>query len=121
MIEILNFINSELDKANIPYEFGEWRSAVTYPYFVGAFTESDYRFEDNCSVGTFTLDGWSCSSMLELLTVNEKIKALFQDLQTVQDNKAFYIRYGGAIPVPTGEEGLYRITITLFTYEWEGE
>lgn len=121
MVEILSFISNKLNEAEIPYELGEWKSRVSYPYFVGSFSENDYRFEDGCTSGTFTLDGWSRSSITELLTVNEKIKALFQDLQAVQNNSAFYIRYGGAIPVPTGEEGLYRITITLFTDEWKGE
>lgn len=121
MVDLLSFINGKLKEAEIPYEYGEWTQAVSYPYFVGSFTESDYRYEDNCTVGTFTLDGWSRGSKIALAETSDRIKAVFQDLQEVQGNSLFYIRYGGSLPVPTGEADLFKVTVTLFTYEWKGE
>ncbi len=120
MIDILNFIGSKLDVAKIPYEYGEWSSTVHYPYFVGTFEESEYRYEDNCTAGTFKIDGWSRNSMFDLIAIADKIKTIFNDLQEVLKNVAFHIHYGGSTIVPTGEQDLYRITITLYTYEWKG-
>lgn len=120
MVDILGFIGNKLDKAAIPYEYGEWTSTVKYPYFVGSYTETDYRYEDNCTVGTFTLDGWSRNGMIDLITISDNIKGIFADLQEVQEGTLFFIRFGGAMPIPTGEQDLYRIQITLYAYEWKG-
>jgi hypothetical protein len=121
MVDMLGFIGDKLIEADIPYEFGEWTSTVSYPYFVGSFVETEYRFEDNCTIGTFTLDGWSRGSKLSLTEINDKVKKIFSDLQMVQEDTAFYVRYGGSMTVPSGEADLFRISITLYTYEWKGE
>ena len=121
-MDILAFINAEMEAAGIPYEYGEWTDAVSYPYVVGSFTETEYRFEDGCTLGALTLDAWArgANANEKLLDVKNKIKRAFSDRQSVQDGKAFFIRYGGSFPTQTGEEELSKITITLFTYEWEG-
>lgn len=122
MVDMLGFIDGILTKIDIPYEFGEWTSTVTYPYFVGTFNETDYRFEDNCTTGIFTLEGWSRESKISLIKAVDAIKKAFQNTQAVQNDEiAFFVRYGNALTVPTGEADLYKITITLFTYEWKGE
>lgn len=121
MVDLLGFISQKLKEINVPYEFGEWTQTVSYPYFVGSFLETDYRFEDNCTVGTFTLDGWSRGSKITLIEMNDKIKNAFQDFQAVQKETAFFVRYGGSMSIPTGEADLFKITITLYTYVWEGE
>ncbi len=121
MVELLQMIGEKLEGAGIPYEYEEWTQPVSYPYFVGSFMESDYRYEDGCTAGTFTLDGWSRGSKLALLEASDKIKTIFQDLQEIQGNRLFHIRYGGSLPVPTGEDDLFKVTITLFTNEWKGE
>ena len=46
MIEVLNVISEQLERLNIPYEFGEWTEEVSYPYFVGSYTETEHRQED---------------------------------------------------------------------------
>lgn len=121
MVDLIGFIGRKLEEAAIPYEYGEWTRQVSYPYFVGSFVESDYRFEDGCTVGTFTLDGWSRGSKIELVEVSDRIKDIFRDLQEIQGNSLFYVRFGGSLPAPAGEDDLFKITITLFTHEWKGE
>ena len=121
MVELLQMIGEKLEVAGIPYEYEEWTQPVSYPYFVGSFMESDYRYEDGCTAGTFTLDGWSRGAKLALLEASDKIKTIFQDLQEIREDRLFHVRYGGALPVPTGEDELFKVTITLFTYEWKGE
>ena len=39
----LKFINEQMDILGIPYEFGEWKSTIQYPYFVGEITEEEYK------------------------------------------------------------------------------
>ena len=121
MVDMLSFISEKLDQIGIPYEFGEWTQEVSYPYFVGSFNEIEYRFEDGYTGGIFTLDGWARGSKISLAEANDKIREAFGDLRAVQNETAFFVRYGNSMMVPTGEEDLYRITITLNTSEWKGE
>ena len=69
----------------------------------------------------FILDGWTRNDRLELLHADKKIKEVFKSLVAVVGDKAFFIRYGGANMIPTGETELKKITITLSIQEWEGE
>lgn len=55
MVEVLNVISEQLEKLNIPYEFGEWTEEISYPYFVGSFTETEHRQEDGYTGGSFSL------------------------------------------------------------------
>lgn len=121
MVGLLGFVNEKLEEIGIPYEFGEWTKTVSYPYFVGSFQETDYRFEDNCTIGAFTLDGWSRESKIDLAAASDKIRDAFQDVQAIRDDTAFFICFGGSMPMPTGEADLFKISITLYTYEWKGE
>lgn len=121
MIDILAFVNDQLAQSGIPYEYGEWMSEIRYPYFVGEYRADSYSYETGCTAGTLTLNGWSRLSFDELAEANETIKALFANKQAVVDNNAFFVCYGGADALPSGEEGLYRIRITLDTMEWKGE
>lgn len=49
-----------------------------------------------------------------------KGKKAFEDLRAVQEGTAFFITYWNGLMIPTGEEDLFRITITLNTNEWKG-
>ena len=139
MVNILSYIKGKLAELGIPYEYGEWTAPVTYPYFVGNFEETDHRFEDNCTTGVFTLDGWQRGQKHELLLLTDRVKRAFEDLAEYvkddwewdpfdfrygmidDDGRTFFIRYGGSGLVPSGEAGLSHVTITLYTYEWRGE
>ena len=135
MVDMLGFISDQLDQLGIPYEFGEWTGEISYPYFVGSFNETEHRLEDGYTGGVFTLDGWSRGSKLpiaEILEITEgavqkrlarargKLKKAFEDLRAVQEGTAFFITYWNGLMIPTGEEDLFRITITLNTNEWKG-
>lgn len=139
MVELLNFINEKLTQIGIPYEYGEWTKEVSYPYFVGEYSENGYSFENGHSFGTFTLNGWCRGSKMPILFLCDRIKKTFRDTSEIQEelwkwgtfslkhgeiketNMVFYVTYDGCLEVPTGEEDLYRITITLNVNEWEGE
>lgn len=120
MVDMLGFISDRLDQLGVPYEFGEWTGTVSYPYFVGSFNETEHRIEDGYTSGIFTLDGWSRGTKLPLAEINDKIKEVFEDLRAVQGGTAFFITYESGLMLPTGEEDLFKITITLNTNEWKG-
>lgn len=120
MVDLLSFMNEQIEQLEIPYEFGEWTQDLTYPYFVGSFNETEHRIEDGYTGGVFTLDGWSRGSKITLAEVNDKLKKAFEDLRAVRDGTAFFITYWNALMIPTGEEDLFRITITFNTNEWKG-
>lgn len=141
MVDLLTYIAEQMDAISVPYAYGVWQDTVTYPYFVGNYDETEYRYEDACSSGTFTLDGWSrgSSAMIQLKSAVERIKEAFENkIECVEDawkwdplyfpfgkvsdtSKTFFIRYGGVQSIPSGEEGLYRVQVTLFVNEWKGE
>lgn len=121
LIDLLAIINQEIEKANIPYEVAEWKSSVKYPYFVGSYDESNFSFEDSRTEGAFIIDGWSRASLSELIKISEKIKKIFEDFVCTRNGKTYWIRYNNSMPVPTGEEGLNKITVTLYVTEWKGE
>lgn len=120
MVDLLSFMNEQIEQLEIPYEFGEWTQDLSYPYFVGSFNEAEHRIEDGYTGGVFTLDGWSRGSKITLAEVNDKLKKAFEDLRAVRDGTAFFITYWNALMIPTGEEDLFRITITFNTNEWKG-
>ncbi len=121
MTDLLKIINEKMISADIPYEFAEWKSEVRYPYFVGEYIENNSYYEDNRTVGTFIIDGWSRSGFKELLEISDKIKVLFNDLRYVNNGSSCWIRYGGAQLIPSGEENLMKITVTLYVTEWKGD
>lgn len=122
MIDILTYISDQLDSIDIPYEFGEWTQDVSYPYFVGTFTEIEHRYEDGYTGGNMTIDGWARGSgaKLQLAQASDKIKELFDDNRAVVDGAAFLVSFSSSAPVPSGEDDLFRVTISLDTKEWKG-
>ena len=123
MKQLLGFIQGKLHGAEVPYEFGEWSAAVTYPYFVGGYQESDASYEDNQTVGVFTLDGWARgkNAKLVLAEYSDKIKKLFLDLTEInKENTLFHVKFSGGQFIQTGEDDLDRVSITLDVHEWKG-
>ncbi len=117
----LNFIGKRLNTAGIPYCFGEWTREVTYPYFVGEYTESEPLNEDGESESTFILTGTSRGSWLSLEEEKEKIRNIFPEdgITAILENKTgIAVFYSSAMPVPTGTDELKRIQINLKVKEW---
>lgn len=120
MIGIMEFLNSKMLEKKVPYEYGEWTSKLTYPYFVGSFQETENFYEDGRTTGVFSIDGWARGSKLKLFEYVEIIKDTFQSLYEVKDGTLFFLNYVGALPTPTGENDLYKVSITINTSEWKG-
>lgn len=118
---MLKFINNELEKAGIPYEFMRWTGELQYPYFVGEYTEFPPATEDGCKESTMIITGFTRESWMELESYRAKIERHFPaagGLRGRTSSGVIAVFYGGASPIPTGEADLKKIQINLDIKEW---
>lgn len=121
-MEKLKFINEQLEAIGVPYEFGEWSSAVVYPYFVGEITEEPATTEDGLEPSTMLLTGFTRGSYLDLETIKEKIKTHFHPIHGLRgwtEKGAIVVFYEGSFYIPTDEADLKKIQINLQIKEWK--
>lgn len=119
----LKFINEQLTLLSVPYEFGEWTTAVKYPYFTGEITEEPISTEDGLEQSTLLLNGFHRGKYADLEEIKEKIKKHFHPVHGLRgqtDSGSIAVFYGGAFFVPTNEADLKRIQINLIIKEWKG-
>ena len=122
-MEKLKFINEQMDIIAVPYEFGQWSSEITYPYFVGEITEEPTMTEDGSEESTLLLTGFHRGALIDLLTVKENIKKHFHPIYGLRgstEGGAIAVFFDGFFPVPSGEAELQKIQINLKIKEWKG-
>lgn len=125
MEEVLNFVNTELDAIGIPYEFLEWTQTVSYPYFVGEYSEFEPTLENNEEEKTFILTGFcrGNGSRMKLERMRALIEKHFDPVNgriaTLDSGSVVAVFYGNSIYVPTGEDELYKIQINLSLKLWK--
>lgn len=121
----LGFLNERLEGLGIPYEFMEWTSVpVPNTYFVGQYNEVVSMDEGGQIDSDFILMGTTKNKYLELETVKELIRSEFPDYgltQILSNGWGIAVMFDSAFPVPSIEEGIHRIQITLKVKEWKGE
>ena len=125
-MEKLIFVGDQMDNITVPYEYGEWASAITYPYFVGEISEESPMSEDGAEESTLILTGYcrGKGALLKLETEKAKIKAHFHPIYGLRGDTAagsIAVFYDGSFPVPSGEAELKKIEIHLKIKEWKGE
>lgn len=119
----LKFINEQMAILSIPYEFGEWSSAIKHPYFTGEITEEPITTEDGLEQSTLLLNGFHRGKYVDLEEIKEKIKKHFHPIHGLRgqtESGSIAVFYGGAFYVPTNEADLKRIQINLIIKEWKG-
>lgn len=119
----LGYIDEQMKILSVPYEFGQWNSKVSYPYFVGEITEEPTTTEDGAEQSTLLLTGFHRGAYQELLKAKEKIKRHFDHIDGLRgstDNGAIVVFFDGFFTVPTGEADLKKIQINLTIKEWKG-
>ena len=120
-MSVLGIIKNEMNSMNVPYEFMEWTSTVTYPYWVGEYSEVPTVTEDGYKETSLILTGTTKGSWLELEQTRVKIEKRFRyGVNYSTDEGAVAIFYSNSFPVPTGEADLKRIQINLQVKEWKG-
>lgn len=123
-IEGLGFINGLLTSMQIPYEFMEWTSDLPDTYFVGEEHELASMDEGGLIESEFILMGTTKDKFLKLKTVQDQIRKNIpvEGLTCILPNGwGIAICYDSGFPVPSVEEGIHRIQITLNIKEWKGE
>lgn len=119
--QALKYISNIMKELKVPYEFMIWSKELSFPFFVGEFTETDNEKEDGMMSSTFIITGTTDGTYLQLLDVKDKIKNYFtnEGLTAIfDDGCGVAISYSNSFPVPTGENGLKRIQINLQIIEW---
>lgn len=117
----LGIIKNEMDSMDVPYEFMGWTSTVTYPYWVGEYSEVPTVTEDGYKETSLILTGTTKGSWLELEQTRAMIEKRFRfGVNYSTDEGAVAIFYENSFPVPTGEADLKRIQINLQVKEWKG-
>lgn len=125
MEEVLEFMNKALDDAGVPYEFMEWTQGVTYPYFVGEYSEFEPDNESGEEDKSFILTGFyrGNNARYELEKMRAKIEATFPAIggkvAALDSGSVVAIFYGNSSYIPTGEEELYKIQINLSIKLWK--
>lgn len=125
MEEVLGFINKALEDAGVPYEFLEWTRKVTYPYFVGEYSEFEPDNESGEEDKSFILTGFyrGDNARYELEKMRAKIEATFPAIggkvAALDSGSVVAVFYGTSSYIPTGEEELYKIQINLSIKLWK--
>ena len=120
----LEVLKEEMLAAGVPYDFGEWKREVVYPYTVGELTEDEPDTEDGAESSTLLLTGFNRGSRLALEEIKKAIKRHFPPvfgLRGRTDEGSIAIFYAGSFYIPTGEADLEKIQINLKIKEWKGE
>lgn len=122
---MLQFISDQMDTLAVPYEFGEWTSDVTYPYFVGELpSPEDMPTEDGKEETTLFLMGFHRGKRITLEEIKNKIKKHFHPLYGLcakTDSGSIAVFYEGAFYIPTNEADLVKIQINLKIKQWKGD
>lgn len=122
-MEKLKFINEQMEQIGITYQFGEWSSAIKYPYYVGEVTDDPITTEDGLEESTFIVTGFHRGKRIDLEKDKQKIKEHFDPICGLvgeTENGAIIVYYDGAFYVPTGEASLLKLQINLKIKEWKG-
>lgn len=120
-MNVLSVIKEEMDAIGVPYEFMRWSGKVSYPYFVGEYTETPTNTEDGREEGTVIITGTTRGNWYELERYKEIIKRHFPSVYGFRkstDEGTVVIFYGNSFPVDAGEADLKRIQINLQYKEW---
>lgn len=117
----LNFIAKKLIAADIPYCFGAWSKDISYPYFVGEYSDNGSVNEDGESESSFILTGTTVESRNSLEKNKNKIHQIFPDsgiTEILPNGIAIAVMYDGAMMIPTNSDTIKRIQINLKIKEW---
>jgi hypothetical protein len=123
--EVLNWLNAELESIGVPYEFLEWTQPVSYPYFVGEYTEFEPMLESGEQDKTFIITGFcrGKNARLKLEEIRAKIETAFPAVEgktaILDSGSGLAVFYANAFPVSTGEAEFYKMQVNLNVKLWK--
>lgn len=123
-INVLTVVNNAMTNAGLNYEFDVWKSKPAYPYWVGEYQEIEPLYENGLVEGTFLLSGFTRGKRLQLEIEKDRIqKEIFPlaggRIVTMEDGSVVTIFYAGASVIPTDDDELKRIEVSLTVKEWK--
>lgn len=121
--EVLTIISNAMCELGLDYSFGINRNPqITYPYFVGSYSEVAGNTEDGLQEATFSIDGFSRTTWEALEDAKQAIEECFggaNGMTLIADNgNGVCVAYNNALAIPTGDAELMRIQINLGIKEW---
>lgn len=126
--EALKIISDAMSEMGLNYEFMEWTTKPSYPYFTGEYQEIEPLSEDGLQETAFILNGFARdtgegkTAFLALEDAKEKIAAYFSKVSgktvTTDKGSAVAVFYANSLVVPTGDAELKRLQINLTIKEW---
>lgn len=116
----LKLIKELLTTAKVNYSFQTMKSdAVTYPYWIGEFSEGSPDDESGYRQSTFILTGTTDNTWLELHSQKNAIEELFRNKKAVHlDNSAVAFFVENSFEVPTQMDKIKRIQLNIQVQEW---
>ncbi|WP_334196008.1 hypothetical protein [Muricomes intestini] len=123
MKEVLGYINRELEKIGVPYEFMRWNSAVKYPYSTGELSEYEPMTEDGLQEKTLLITAVTNNSWSELMGIAEKIEKHFPPIggrtTILDDGSGVAVFFSNTMPIPSDVEDLKKLQINLNIKLWK--
>ena len=123
-MDTLKFINDQMALIEVPYEFGQWSSDVTYPYWVGEKPSGENYLAEDGSVETkFLITGFHRGKLVDLMKIADKIRKHFNPiygLRSKTGSGSIAVFFDCSFPIPTGEADLKKLQINLTIKEWKG-
>lgn len=113
-------ITNDMTALGLNYAFMEWKDEKVYPYFIGAYQETEAINEDGMQDIDFTITGYSRTTWAALEEAKKKIKKYYgvTGKTVTAKGHAVAVFYSNSFPVPTGDAELKKIQINLKVKEW---
>ena len=122
MLEVLKAINEQMQALNLQYyDIINNSSKVTYPYLTGELSQSLFDVETGRNEADLLIDLWTRNERLEIVKINEQLKAHFSNLDVVKDGIYIHFDYGSCTPVATNDYTLKRLQVIISIVWWKGE
>lgn len=116
----LKVIADSMKEMKLNYSFVSYNKKISYPYFVGEYTEIEGFSEDGMEESTMMISGFTRGSWLEIEKAKNTIKDYFgigkEFINT--DGSIAVVMYGDSFPIPQEDLELKRIQINLRIKEW---
>lgn len=119
---VLEVVAAEMKSLGLNYAYEFWSSRPMYPYFTGDYVETGVEVSSGKTEGTMYITGWARKGYAEindLLAAKDKIKQRFCEFIHTDDEACVYLNYTGFKYIPTGDEDLSKIEITIDCQEWQ--
>lgn len=118
---VLALLSGKMQELGLAYAFLQWNGEVTYPYFIGEYTEEPELTESGEMQVDFILSGFTRDSWLSLEEAKAKIAEVFRDFVTIRNGYGIAIYYDHSYPIPQETDELKRMEIHLSIKVWRNK